>query len=122
MTSPLALLSLDSRVGPEALRFAAAELAAAGAPVPAEDLLRALRAARAFQNPVTLEWEVPGAAPPAWPYDDLQDAVMDRTGLRGAALSRAWMRVKGKLRLRWAEGNRERPLDATAARWAREAA
>lgn len=122
MTNLLPLLSIESRIGPEGLRLAAAELAAAGRPVSAEDLLRALRSARAYRNGVTGEWEVPGAVPPTFGYDGLQDAVMDRTGLRGPALNRAWLAVKGRLRLRWAEGNRARPLDATVARWAREAA
>jgi hypothetical protein len=72
----------------------------------------------AYQNPVTREWAIPGAAAPSFGFDGLQDAVMDRTGLRGAALFRGWSAVKGRLRLRWAAGNTSRPADTTVARWA----
>lgn len=114
----LALLKISDRTGPEDLRAASAELRAAGCDVCAEELTDALRAARAYRNPTTGEWTVPGATAPKWAYDELQDTIRDRTGLRGPALFAAWQKVKGHLRLRFARGNTARPADHVAVRWA----
>lgn len=114
----LDLLKISARIGPEDLRAASAELRAAGLDVCAEELRDALRAVRAYQNPVTGEWTVPGATPPVWGYDDLQDALRSRANLRGEALFAAWQKVKGHLRLRVAAGNVSRPADHVAVRWA----
>ena len=116
--NPLAYLTLSSRVGPEDLRSACVELAAVGVSVQADDLRALLAQARADRNPMTGEWRVPNATPPAWGYDELQDAIRARTGLRGPALFAAWQKVKGHLRLRFAAGNTARPADHVAARWA----
>ena len=122
MTLPTAkhldLLKISARIGPEDLRTASAELRAAGLDVCAEELRDALRAARAYQNPVTGEWTVPGATPPVWGYDDLQDALQSRANLSGAALFAAWQKVKGHLRVRIAKGNLARPADHVVVRWA----
>ena len=117
-TRRLNLLKISARTGPEDLRVAAAELRAVGIDVCAEELRDALRAARAYQNPVTGEWAVPNATPPAWGYDDLQDAIRARTDLRGEALLAAWRKVKGQIRLRVAAGNLTRPADHVVVRWA----
>ena len=114
----LAALAIEHRAGPESLRAASAELAAVGVVVSADDLRAILASVRADRNPMTGEWRIPGAQPPTWGYDGLQDAIMDRTGLRGAPLARAWTAVKGRLRLRWAGGDSRRPSDATVVRWA----
>ena len=114
----LDLLKISARIGPEDLRVASAELRAAGLDVCAEELRDALRAARAYQNPVTGEWTVPGATPPVWGYDDLQDALRSRTNLSGQALFAAWQKVKGHLRVRVAKGNVSRPADHVVVRWA----
>ena len=114
----LNLLKISARIGPEDLRAASAELRAAGLDVCAEELRDALRAARAYQNPVTGEWTVPGATPPAWGYDDLQDALRSRANLSGQALFTAWQKVKGHLRVRVAAGNVSRPADHVVVRWA----
>lgn len=98
----LDLLKISARIGPEDLRAASAELRAAGLDVCAEELRDALRAARAYQNPVTGEWTVPGATPPAWGYDDLQDALRSRANLS----------------VRVAAGNVSRPADHVVVRWA----
>ena len=112
----LDLLKISDRTSPEDLRAASAELRAAGCDVCAEELRDALRAARAYCNPMTGEWTVPGATAPTWGYDTLQDAISDRTGLRGPALFAAWQKVKGHLRLRFAAGNTARPADHVVAR------
>ena len=117
-TKHLDLLKISARIGPEDLRAAAAELRAAGLDVCAEELRDALRAARAYQNPVTGEWTVPGATPPVWGYDDLQDALRSRANLRGEALWAAWQKVKGHIRVRIAKGNMARPADHVVVRWA----
>lgn len=114
----LALLRIDHHVGLPGLQLAALELSAVGVRVASLDLAAVLRRSGAFQNPVTLEWVPPGACPPTWPYDGLQDLVMDRTGWRGPRLWAAWLRVKGQLRLRWAVGNFARPRAETVVRWA----
>ena len=114
----LNLLKISTRIGPEDLRTASAELRAAGLDVCAEELRDALRAARAYQNPVTGEWTVPNATPPVWGYDDLQDALRSRTNLSGQALFAAWQKVKGHLRVRVAAGNVTRPADHVVVRWA----
>jgi hypothetical protein len=122
MTLPAAkhlnLLKISARIGPEDLRAASAELRAAGVDVCAEELRDSLRAARAYQNPVTGEWTVPDATPPVWGYDELQDALRSRANLRGEALFAAWQKVKGHLRLRVAAGNVSRPADHVVVRWA----
>jgi hypothetical protein len=114
----LNLLKISARIGPEDLRAASAELRAAGLDVCAEELRDALRAARAYQNPVTGEWTVPGATPPVWGYDDLQNALRSRANLSGQALFTAWQKVKGHLRVRVAAGNVSRPADHVVVRWA----
>lgn len=118
---PLRYLTLDSHAGPEALRAVSAELEAVGVTVSAGDLRAALARVRADRNPVTEEWKIPGYVAPAWSFADLQDAIMDKSPtLRGPALWSAWTRIKGHLRLRWADGNYNKPRTATLIRWAME--
>ena len=121
MTAILPFLTIDANLGPEAIRVVATELAAVGHEVQPEDIVVALRTARAYRNGTPGEWVVPNSVKPTFGYDGLQDAIMDRTGLRGPELYRAWTAVKGRLRVRWAQGNYKRPNDAIVARWAREA-
>ena len=121
MTAILPFLTIDSRLSTEGIRMVATELAAVGHTVAAGDITAALHAARAYRNGMTGEWVVPNSVQPTFGYDGLQDAIMERTGLRGPELYRAWTAVKGRLRIRWAQGNHKRPQDAIVARWAREA-
>lgn len=121
MTAILPYLTIDANLGPEAIRVVVTELAAVGHEVQPEDIIVALRTARAYRNGTTGEWVIPNSVKPTFGYDGLQDAIMEQTGLRGPELYRAWTAVKGRLRVRWAQGNHKRPNDAIVARWAREA-
>ena len=121
MTAILPFLTIDANLGPEAIRVVSTELAAVGHEVQPEDIVVALRTARAYRNGTTGEWVVPNSVQPTFGYDGLQDAIMERTGFRGPELYRAWTAVKGRLRVRWAQGNHKRPNDAIVARWARDA-
>lgn len=117
-TRILALLSLNTRLSRAGVLSAVGELKAVGVFLTEEDIIRALRSSNAFLNGLTLEWTVPGGIQPLFSYADLQDEVMDTTGLRGSELHRAWDKIKGHLRLRWAKGNQTRPRRATVVRWA----
>jgi hypothetical protein len=114
----LGYLQIERDISPEGLRAAEIELRAAGVTVPSGDLRASLSQANAHQNAVTGMWTVPGAQPPHWGFDDLQD-VLSRAGLRGPELWRAWQKVKGHLRVRWAAGNHTKPTAALVLRWAR---
>ncbi len=110
-------LTLDSHTGPEALRMASAELAAAGMEVSAQDLQAALYQMGAQPHGVTGETPIPGAHPPTFPYDDMQDMIR-RAGVTREAFPAAWLRVKGHLRLQWATGDHSKPSDAQVLAWA----
>lgn len=111
----LGYLQISTHIGD--LSGAILELRGAGVDVTTEQLRIALLNAGADRNPVTFEWRVPGAVPPTWAYDELQD-WLSRAGLRGVDLYRAWAVVKGHLRVRWAAKNYARPSEATVLRWA----
>ena len=117
-TRIMGLVSIDFCLSNETIPCALNELRCVGVYLDHTDVMGALIANGAHFGSVTNECSVPGHVTAGWPLDLLQDDLQDATGLKGRDLWRAWAKVKGQLRLRWAAKNYSRPTAATLQKWA----